>query len=54
MKKFFQVVDIDSIFNIWLWSCLFVFLYRFVWYVICEKICLRMSVCLSVFPSVCL
>jgi len=61
LKEFLQVVDIDSklIFNVWLWSCLFVFLYKpvlplseHVCLSVCPSVCL--SVCLSVCPSVCL
>ena len=50
LKKFLQVADIDSIFSVLLWPCLFALYYigLIVWFAICEKICLSMSVCLSV------
>ena len=57
LKKFLQVADIDSIFSVSLWLCLFALYYICLTFCFasCEKICLSMSVCLVCLSSaVCL
>jgi len=46
LKELLQAFDIDSTFNVWLWSCFFVLLYRRVCSPL-EKFRLIISVCLS-------
>jgi len=48
VKNFLQVADIDSIFSVSLWSCLFALYYTCLTFCFasCEKICLSMFVCL--------
>ena len=54
LKKFLQVADIDSIFSVSLWSCLFALDYIcLTFFASCEKICLSMFVCLVCLSVIC-